>query len=222
MKPRHLLVLGGSNVANHVEAEAMSGPGNIHQNGEYFPVESPIAGGTGDKGSIWPRFTQICYERGWTNDLTITLVAIEGAGIGDWAPGGPGNRALLDQIQTSPGFCNEVTHIVMHQGERDAIERSTPKTYKSLFQFFYNDLRERIPGRPFVLCIASRTRDEVSEAVREAQLAKISEHRDIFPGPDTDILSSGYRSDGTHFNRQGVEVFAQALFLSLAALDSTG
>jgi hypothetical protein len=214
MKALHLLVLGQSNVANHGEGKSASHHGWVDGgNNTQLTMADPIYGGTGQKGSIWPRVAEILYQKhGCT--LGLTLHAVGGASVADWAPHGRLHPHLLD---TLPQLRGRVTHIVWHQGERDALLGTSPLDYAARLTALHSAVACILPV-PWIICRASYRADQTSANVLAAQSDVANTIPGCIAGPDTDTLGPEFRQDGTHFNAKGLDHFAAMMAQTIGAL----
>lgn len=194
---RVIVIIGQSNVANKVD-ERGTFPGNVRNfyDGKCYKAADPLLGATGATGSVWSRIA-------WQDEVLLVPLAVGSTMIGDWAPGGPmyartsNVLARLDSLGLSP------THIVMHQGEDDAMEATDPAEYEADFQRLLVALKDRTQAR-VIVGQTSHCRGVRSEAIIAAQLRAIAQ-AGVERGPNTDELSKDMRYDDCHFNAAGAQ-----------------
>ncbi len=217
MRALHLLVLGQSNVANHGDGKSASHHGWVDGGANtQLTMADPIYGGTGQQGSIWPRVAEILHQKqGGT--LGLTLHAVGGTSVEDWAPNGRLHQPLLDSL---PQLGGRVTHIVWHQGERDTLLGTSQADYAERLTALHSAVACILPV-PWIICRASYRADQTSDKMLAAQTAVLTKIPGCIAGPNTDTLGSEFRRDGTHFNAQGLDSFAAMMAQTLGALLAT-
>jgi len=213
----HFLVLGQSNVANHGEGRETSEFGRVFHNGSYKRLADPVAGGTGEGGSVWTRFAGRAENAGICDDLTISLCAAGGTSMADWSVGGKCLRELEVSLPTTVTSEVPVSHVIFHQGERDNLLATEKSDYIEQFAGLYESVRRTLPESTWILCRATFRMGVTSDVVRSAQEEIIVNYPNIVAGPDTDQFGEEYRLDGTHFNNKGLDAFAAELVKTFAA-----
>ncbi|WP_337040806.1 NPCBM/NEW2 domain-containing protein [Emticicia sp. 17c] len=100
-----------------------------------------------------------------------------------------------------------VRAVLWHQGESDNFINLSGSTYQNNINYVINKSRADFGSTvPWVISKATLFHyDDTQADIRIAQQILGSDNANkIFPGPDTDLLGSGYRLDDVHFNSQGV------------------
>ncbi|MEM8551965.1 MAG: TIGR00180 family glycosyltransferase [Pseudomonadota bacterium] len=214
----HIIAVGQSNIANHGVGRARSDFGAAMLGGERAPIADPIPGASGAEGSIWPRFADNMAARSDIADLILTNIAQGGTSADDWAPGGPHHERLTEALAAAAGRTNVLNVVVWHQGERDTLLGTSRATYAAALRDIRDTVRAMLPGAHIVICRASLRAAQTSRAVITAQTNVALAHEDCVLGPNTDVLGASYRRDGTHFNTEGLDAFADLLCDTIAGL----
>ena len=214
--PFVLLVLGQSNAANHA-AVRTEAPGHFaFAHGRFYPLADPLPGCTGAGGSAWPSFAQ-ALAAGWagatTRRVVVACLAVTGSSVSEWAP----ERNYLEQVAATVSQLADaglaVSAVVWHQGETDAVNRTSAADYEAALTVTLSRVHALAPPAPIFVCLASRPAQDqpASAAVRAAQQAVIERLAFVHAGVDTDLFAESLRSDGVHFNLQGAELLGRLL-----------
>ena len=215
----HLLVIGQSNVANHGKPRAASDFGHCTFDGMLLPLADPIAGASGNLGSVWTRFAPLARDRlGW-DDLTITNLAQGGTTIADWSePGRTCHDNLVASLPVLKAMARPVTHVIFHQGEADQRDGTTGPDYREGLRRLHALVRESLPTADWIICRASCRQGALSAELTAVQTELAQTLPGAHPGPDTDLFGWSDRYDDTHLKASGLEAFALALCDSFAEL----
>ena len=213
-KHLHILAIGQSNLANHGDTKSQTELGSVLFGGKSFPMADPILGGTGKKGSIWPRFCEQLYVSENRTRLLLSLQAQGGTSVKDWADGGKCNLILMDTLLGLLSATHPVNLIVWHQGERDTFLKTSKSDYVEAFKSLYYCVQNHLPDARWLVCRASYRMGVTSGAVIDAQNEVITTLPNCAPGPNTDEMDEVYRSDNTHMNDKGLERFSMELVKS--------
>ena len=207
----HLLVIGQSNVASHGRTRGASDFGQVFHDGTFQSLSDPIAGGTGDGGSVWTRLGPMLAADGAVSEFVLTVSAQGGTSIADWAPDGKCFGILAKRLPEITTCARPITHVVFHQGERDTMMGTSCASYVHHFNQMKNCLDVSLHNCPWIVCQASYRMGLMSKEVKSAQNEIIKTSRNVIAGPDTDLLGAAYRYDNTHFNDAGLTAFAAGL-----------
>lgn len=209
MKQMVALVFGQSNAANHGNRRGEAPPAvNVFHNGDCHPAIDPLPGGSGTGGSVWTRLGCLLIGACVFESITFVPVAIGGAAVRDWAPGGACNPLLLDTLESMRQKSITPTHLFWHQGERDTFLGTSKRGYKQAFLLMLEDIRTRQVDAPVYVSTATYRFGVINQEVRAAQREVIDIPRGILAGPDSDVLGSEYRYDDCHFTSAGLDAFA--------------
>lgn len=204
------LTLGQSNAANF-GIPRFKPDRNVFNlfEGKCFIAEDPMIGASGDGGSVWTRLGQILVEtKQYKNAIFITIA--EGSSeISQWVSGGIYEKKLLRAIKQAKKSHITITHVLWHQGETDASKGTSQSEYLLNLQRLIDSIRSNGVHAPFFVSVASYCQYKVSSAIQSAQKSSIDFNKRIYPGPNTDLMtSSKYRRDNCHFSEEGLEKFA--------------
>lgn len=215
-RPVTLLVMGQSNAGNSSDVGlSVSGNARVFRSGRYYPMIDPLIGADGRGGSIWSRLARRLLDADFCDEVVVACVTRGSSTMEDWATAGTfGLERMCRDLQTS-GV--DVTHVLWQQGEQETARGTTKDAYLTGLR----RLRERLLGggvaAPVYCALSTRVRErtcpEVAKAIGEAALAVDG----IRLGPDTDVLGSDYRKDGTHLDAKGQDAAAGLWFDVLTA-----
>lgn len=207
---------GQSNSANHgaprqapADARVVAfGPGG------WRPAADPQPIATGDGGSPWPAFGD-ALAAGLDVPIGLVSVGWGGTTVEQWQPGGTLYPRLRDAlVALGPAGARAV---LWHQGESDAAGGTSTAVYAARLQAIIRqsrldagyDVPWGIARVGFVPGLAQPPIDAVV-AGQNAVVAAGGGRGDIFAGPTTDdLVGPTWRSDGIHFNAQGLALHGQ-------------
>lgn len=210
----HILAIGQSNVANHCGSPSESAFGEVMYEGQIHQMKDPIFGGTGDLGSVWPRLANRLHDENLCERLRLTMAAQGNASIEEWAPGGAAFEIAAARLDAGDG--DGVTHVIFQQGEKDTLLETAEQEYAERFLRLHEAISARIGVLPWIICQSSYRFGVTSAAVIAAQKHLAHAISAAVAGPYLDALGSDFRSDDTHFNDAGLDVFAESLSKILA------
>jgi hypothetical protein len=215
----HILGIGQSNLANHCGTPRTSPFGRVVLRGVDLPLSDPVAGGSGSAGSVWPRLADRLSQVPEVSDLALTLTAVGGTSIAEWAPGGPLFKTLVER--SDHGDLGAVTHVVFQQGEKDTKLRTSTDGYLAAFMALYDGVSTLVGPATWIICRSSYRLGETSAHVIQAQNQAVASIAEAAAGPDLDRLGPKFRYDDAHFNDAGLERFAAELAEALVAVRTT-
>jgi hypothetical protein len=223
--PRHaiLLTFGQSNSANFGETRYSAGDGvvnfNLHD-GRCYRTEDPLFGADGDGGSVWGRLGDRLVASGAFDRVLVVPFGIGGTALREWTTGGrlhPRVAYAARQLQLAH---IEPTHVLWHQGEDDARDKTSYEDYISMFSALVGALRSYGVDAPVFPAVASICKNLGSDEIRSAQRALPRLLEGVYPGPDTDSLSDMRdRYDFCHFSERGLERHAALWEASIMAFE---
>jgi lysophospholipase L1-like esterase len=218
-EPFVLVVAGQSNAANHghPRARASSGTYAISVNG-LFRLEDPLPGASGPGGSPWPHWAAQRQLVQPGRQVVVAAIAQGSSAVTDWIDAGV-HAQRLPRLQAALRLEGlEVDAVLWHQGETEAWSGADPSTYATALRRWIASVRALGITAPIYVCLTSRdSQGVINPAIRQAQASVWNRAAGVFAGPDTDSLGSAYRSDGVHFNQQGLEAVASLLERAMAS-----
>jgi Carbohydrate esterase, sialic acid-specific acetylesterase len=204
-----IVVHGQSNAANYgnTRYSAREAVDNFDpSSGKCFAAADPLLGADGAGGNFATRLGDILIQAGRYDRVILVPIAVEGASLSvlDNEQAGRIDNAIskLRVAGLTP------THFLFQQGEKDAMLTTTREQYVLLLHRIVTRFRAAGFAAPFYLSRSSKC-DIVDPknrvAVRDGQLAAISDQLNIRPGPDTDMIGNDGRNphDGCHMNELG-------------------
>jgi hypothetical protein len=206
------LVFGQSNAGNSGESRVAAGDGvYVFHEGRLHPAEDPLPGATGAGGTVWTRLGPRVLGKGLADAVVFVPMAVAGAKIDRWTPGGDLHPRLLTTLDDLAAAGLPLTHLLWHHGESDARADTPQAEYVRIFHAMLESIRSRGVHAPVLVSVATLCQAErPDESLREAQKSLVDERTGIFAGPDTDLLGYAYRYDGCHFSKEGLEEYADA------------
>jgi len=207
-----LLIFGQSNSANYggQRFQAMDDHVINYFSGKCYRASSPLLGAENKLGETWTLLGNKLIEQRRFNRVVLIPAGIGGTSVSEWAAGGRLNSMLADVLDNAQQHYR-ITHVLWHQGERDFVIGTSAKDYASRFLSVYATLRAHEVAAPVYISEASRAGPEgppwsENNPVRAGEESLI-DGKNIFAGPDTDILvSERDRYDGMHFSGSGTSL----------------
>ena len=208
-----LLTAGQSNAANYGQMPIAPRDAVFNFNwfdGRCYRARDPLLGPDGNGGSVWTRLADLLVARGEYEQVLIVPIAVGGSALRRWIPGGDLHGRLVETKLGLDAAGIRVTHVLWHQGERDA-ELGTPAdAYTEQFGALVGTLRELGIDAPVYPAVASACGGPGNESLRAVQRALPLRFEGVQPGPDTDVLSNfAYRYDACHFSDAGLDAHAR-------------
>ena len=211
------LVFGQSNSANFGETPKASNP-NVYNyyKGKLYRAQDPLLGADGDGGSVWTRLGDKLIAHQKYEAVIFIPLGIGATEIARWQSKGDLHQSILNVIDALNRQGLSITHMLWHQGESDAVLKTSKVAYKSMFLDMLSSIREHDVKAPIYVSIATRCEKlRGSIEIQEAQAELVDISAGILPGPNTDNLGFSYRYDGCHFSDEGLEQEAEMWLSSL-------
>jgi hypothetical protein len=211
-----LLVIGQSNIGNHGAKRFSSSQAVFNFNpfdGQCYEAADPLLGATGDDGSPLCLLGDALIKSAFASSIVFCTLAVGGATVADWAPGGPFHHRLTYALAGLKVAGLWPSHVLWHQGEADALYGTSATNYERTFANLCESLRALAVAAPIFVAgaaffsIPAGYHDQQRE-IRKAQEAVLNEQKLIFRGPDTDLILD--RCDGCHFGAAGLADHALA------------
>lgn len=213
-----ILALGQSNAANYGEIVTL--PENsvfsFHQ-GECFRARDPMLGADGFGGSPWPKLGDKIVRSGAASRVLFANLAVGGVTVSEWIAGGslqPKLEKLLADLKTE-NF--QIDFVLWHQGESDALERTSKEHYMARLRELISMLRDADVAAPILISVATYCKGRSDDDLADAQQQIVDNYNGIFEGPNTDLLvGEGYRYDDCHFSESGLSELSEKWFQKLS------
>ena len=202
-------VVFGQSIAANSGGQRYTGKPNVVNffGGRCFEASDPLLGNEGIQGTVW---TPMANQLGEHYDAVVLIpMALGGSRISEWVGRLDGmlTRNLLAARQSGYG----VTHFLWMQGPSDANE-TRPEAYSAALERLIAKTKEGFPQSKFYVALATYCEPGAEdERIRQAQRKAVDPARNIFEGPNTDLLVAAEdRRDGCHFSGTGQEKIARA------------
>lgn len=206
------LVFGQSNSANFGESphKAREGVYNFYK-GKLYAAQDPLLGANGNGGSVWTRLGDKLITSKQYDAVVFVSLGVGDTEIARWKPDGDLHPSLLlEAIRDLKEQNLSITHLLWHQGESDAILKTSMSAYKTMFLEMLSSIRKQGVDAPIYVSVATRCyKRREDKEVRQAQQELVNPFQGIYAGPDTDGLGLCDRYDGCHFSNEGLEKFAE-------------
>ena len=225
------LIFGQSNSANFGASSRAAGKKvyNFYR-GKLYAAQDPLLGADGNGGSVWTRLGDRIIREDLYDAVVFISLGVGGTSLGRWKSDGDLHARIIDAIHELRTKRLTITHLLWHQGEQDALLKTTKDEYKKMFLDMLSNIRQQGVNAPIYVSIAT-TCGELEQGNREIQQAQrelVDRSKGIYAGPNTDLLGFAYRYDGCHFSDEGLEYAASLWLHSLnpsplrASVQSTG
>ena len=155
---------------------------------------------------MWTRLGDQLIERDIYDKVVLIPFAWGGSEIASWRPGGGLHPELIKRIRNAISNGLSFTHLLWHQGENDAGQKTSKEAYQQAFRAMLDAIRAEGVMAPVYVSVASRCRaSRPNPAVQNAQMELIDQSLGIYQGPNTDVLGLEFRFDGCHFTNEGLD-----------------
>lgn len=204
------LAFGQSNSANFgsVRHQSMPGVYNLFEN-ELYAAQDPLIGASGTGGSVWTWLGDMLINSNLYDGVVFITIGVSGTEIEKWAPEGELHDRIIRAIKSTRKSRLDITHLLWHQGETDALIGTSSQQYQSYFRQMLASIRNHGITAPIFVSLASRCGETMPDAmIRGAQSELVDVTQNILPGPDTDKLGASFRYDDCHFSQSGLQAVA--------------
>jgi hypothetical protein len=216
------LIFGQSNTGNHVET--MYEPEEEVYNffrGRCFHAVDPLLGPTGNNGSIWSRLGDRVVSQGLYERVVLAPIGVGSTTIDRWAPDGYLHTRITGTIRQLREQGLTVTHLLWDLGpseKRTSGDDTNRLAYKRHFMAMLESIREQSVDAPIFVTTATYDGSSFNRDIQQAQKELADPARNIFPGPNTDLLhEKRFRWEVVHFSHLGIERCVDAWMKALAA-----
>lgn len=209
-----ILTFGQSNSANWImEAPVKNENRNLinYYDGKYYVLNDPLLGATGENRSIWSYLAEKLYEK-YDTPIVVLSYGVGGSALWQWLPENDETHYLENMLSDALTYPDEIKYVVFHQGETDALLKTSFKEYSYNLSKTFEYVQTRLPGvQTFLLFGASKcsqTPDGYAPVVNAQKFVGEKRNDTIFVY-NTDLLGDEYRwKDGCHFSGKGAEAIA--------------
>lgn len=215
-----IVVAGQSNAANYGSVRATGGPGvYAWHEGALFQADDPMPGGDSQGGSPWTRLGASLVLSGNYDAVVFAVLAQGSSRVDQWAPGGRFHPRLIGTLHSLNASGTPADFILWQQGESEGWSATASGTgYLDSLRSLIASTQTPAPRARWVIARATYANGIIGNAqIREAQRLAAN-LPGAFAGPDLDELDAGYRHDGVHFNRSGLDAAASLWRQSLDPL----
>lgn len=208
-----ILTIGQSNSANH--GETRYAPRHSVFNFNFFDAKcyraaDPLLGATGLGGSVWSRLGDLLVQDGAYQQVVIAPIGVNASSITQWQPDGDLNQRIQRALEGLRASQLELTHVLWHQGEADAMQSMTGATYRRYLEKLIENLRNARVQVPIYIAVTSMCHNPGSAQIRNAQIDVTASTPNVFPGANSDQLDRmAMRFDGCHFSDEGLRLHAE-------------
>lgn len=213
LKTMVVLVFGQSNAANAGEKRYNLNNSNVLNffKGKCYKANDPLLGTTGLGGSVWTRFAELYLNKNKKeyDRIIFHTIAVGGTPIKDWTPNGDLFTRIIIAKKQLDTIGLSYTHVFYHQGEADALLKTSYVRYKSSLEYINKGLKKLDIHAPFFVSIVGKFGKSINTDIRFAQYEFINENKNVFIGSNSDIIyDEGDRYQIGHFTNNGLDKHA--------------
>lgn len=173
-----------------------------------YVAADPLLGASNDGGSIWIEAGEKLIEEGVFDRVVFVPIAVGGAFLHEWMPGGEHHRRLQLTLGRLSLRGVRPTALLWQHGEAEAhfYPGFGSGLYEQGFKLIAASVRDRGFDMPLFVSRSTTCRGPVApnaEAIRAAQLRLPEVVPGVLAGPDTDTIGPADRFDGCHFATAG-------------------
>jgi hypothetical protein len=185
----------------------------IGRDGVLKPAADPFEWADCDGGSTWIPLGNMLIDRGYAKKVIFMPIGVSGSRVGDWQQGGTSFSKLTSVLNQAKEKRLGFELGLWHQGSSDA--GLSGAEYTSRLASVLNHIDAKISVGRWVIAVHSRcwTYDANIEAAQIAFGNAPASRR--YPGPNTNLLSNEFRSDGCHLKQRGQQEVATMWFESI-------
>jgi lysophospholipase L1-like esterase len=154
---------------------------------------------------------QNLISSGLYDKVIVLSLGIGGSAVAAWSEGSVLNRRLLANL-TELEKVYDITDMLWHQGESDAIWGVTENHYENSFESMVSSIRNTGIKAPIFISVASHCKgvSGYPNPITRAQIDSVNKPNNVVLGVNTDeLIPSEMRRDNCHFNEQGQRLAAK-------------
>jgi hypothetical protein len=214
-----ILTFGQSNSANSVNELTISQTKKAFEIYEKrcYVIQDPNLGPDNgaatykkvNKGTVWTLLGDKIVNQNLAPNVYFINIGVAGSSISTWDINGTNYDILDKNLNMLKDMNITLTHIFWHQGETDAVLRTSEEDYYNMFMNIRKHIRE-YSNAPIFVSRATHCMGIESIDVINAQNLLAQNNKDIYNGPNTDnYIGTIYRQDDDcHFNPFGANIEA--------------
>ena len=151
------LAFGQSNAANFEENPRHAGAGvfNFYQ-GKLYAAHDPLLGAGGDGGSVWTRLGDQLIAAKHYDAVVFLPLGVGDAALARWTVNGDLHPRLVEAIRDVQSHGLPITHVLWHQGEKDAMLHTSKHAYQQMFMEMVSSIRQHGVTAPIYVSVATR------------------------------------------------------------------
>ena len=198
-------VFGQSNSANSEGERYKADTKNVYNyfDNHYYIASDPLLGATGNAGSVWTITANKLIKKNIADKVILIAAGVGGTSVKSWREGGELNNMLESRLKNAQKNNISITHFLWHQGESDN------GVYESEYE---NGLTEVIhltqlyyPNAKFFVSQASAFCNRTSSNLILKSQRNVTQLKNVYRGPNTDLIGADDRWDGCHLSGRGIE-----------------
>ncbi|WP_426080282.1 sialate O-acetylesterase [Herbaspirillum huttiense] len=199
---------GQSNSANSIGERQQAATGKVFNyfEGRYYKAADPLLGATGRGGSLWTTLANKLISQEMADQVVLMSAGVGGSSVAQWRKGGNLNGMLEARLQDAQKQGLNVTHFFWHQGEID--NNNAYRDYEAGLTEIIQLTQRYFPNARFFVAQASAFCPlPSSREILDSQRA-VTRLKNVYLGPNTDLIGPEDRSDGCHLSGRGAEKVA--------------
>lgn len=200
----YILVMGQSISANCNEHVFSARPGILQLDlmGNIVPAADPFVWADCTAGSMWMPLGERILAVGLANPVVFMPLGVAGTKAEDWLAGGRAFAKLQKALELIKQKDIQFEYAFWHQGTADI--GTPPQQYESTVKNVIRFVNANVRVKKWLVAQHSACNGRIDVSLAQAQ-RKIAGNnmQNLFPGPDTNQLDAGFRSDGCHLNQKG-------------------
>lgn len=196
---------GQSNSGNSIGERNKAATGQVtnYFDGHYYKAADPLLGATGNAGSQWTILADKIISQGLADQVVLIPAGVGGSSVQQWRNGGALNSMLEMRLQDAQKQGLNVTHFFWHQGEID--NNNAYRDYEAGLTEIIQLTQRYFPNARFFVAQASAYCPlPSSREILDSQRA-VTRLKNVYLGPNTDLIGPEDRSDGCHLSGRGAE-----------------
>lgn len=198
-------VFGQSNSANYSGERHYALTENVlnYFDGRYYVAADPLLGASGLGGTMWTITANKLIQHQIADKVVLIAAGVGGTSVKQWRSGTDLYKMIEERLKDTKRNNIPVTHFLWHQGESD--NDTNEFEYRTGLEELINLTAIYYPNSKFFVSQASACYPKLSSEIILKAQGDATRLKNVYLGPNTDLISITDRYDGCHLSGRGIE-----------------
>jgi hypothetical protein len=198
-------VFGQSNSANFSGERHYAQTENVlnYFDGRYYIAADPLLEASGLGGTMWTITANKLIQHRIADNVVLIAAGVGGTSVKQWRSGTELYKMIEERLKDTKRNNSPVTHFLWHQGESD--NDTNELEYRTGLEELINLTAIYYPNSKFFVSQASACYPKLSSEIILKAQGDTTRLKNVYLGPNTDLISITDRYDGCHLSGRGIE-----------------